>query len=95
MDDYEVIHSEHPYVASHVEDAVRRELNSIPGADMVLVQVAIKLAKQVDLGGNVAAASRELRMCMSALRDGQNVETVNDELDELQAKREARRKANG
>lgn len=95
MDGFDIAHGDNPYGQTDVEDAVRRELAKIPGADVVLTHVALKLAKQVDLGGNVAAASRELRMCMTALRDGQSVADIGDDLDELQAKREARRKANG
>lgn len=89
------VHGESPSVSTDVEDAVRRTLDSIPGADVVLTEVALKLAKQVDQGGNVAAASRELRMCMNALRDSDSAVVADDDLDELQAKRDARRKANG
>lgn len=95
MDDFNLIHGDTPHVQTDVEDAVRRALDSIPGADVVLTQVALKLARQVDQGGNVAAPSRELRMCMNALRDSDSAVVADDDLDELQAKREARRKANG
>jgi hypothetical protein len=96
MDDWEVVYGgEDPYGQTAVADAVRRELSGITVADAVLQHVAIELAKQIDAGKNVAGASRELRLCMTALRSGDGALPVADDLDELQAKRDARRKANG
>lgn len=96
--DFTVIEgNDKPYeeTQTHVEDAVRLELADIATTDDVLKQVAIELAKQVDAGRNVAGASRELRMCMKTLRSGDGVVQAADDLDELQAKRDVRRKANG
>lgn len=96
MDEFDVVHGENPYGSTAVEDAVRRELNGIDVADAVLEHVAIELARQIDQGRAVAAASRELRLVMGALRGGVGVvDGRADELDELQARREARRQANG
>lgn len=96
MDGYEVVHGgEDPYMSTAVADAVRRELAGMTVADVVLEHVAIELAKQIDAGKNVAGASRELRLCMTALRNGEGSLPVADGLDELQSKRDARRKAHG
>jgi len=74
-----------------VEDAVRRELAALGGVDEVMARTAIELARAVDAGRSVASASRELRLCMSELRRTADSATTKDDVDELQARRAARR----
>lgn len=95
MDGWDVISRDDPYGQTHVQDAVRKELDAIPNVDPVLSGLAMELARQVDAGRAVAGASRELRLCMNALRGGDSAQHAGDDVDELQARREARRRANG
>lgn len=74
-----------------VEDAVRRELAALGGVDEVMARTAIELARAVDGGRSIASVSRELRLCMSELRKTADSVTAKDDVDELQARRAARR----
>jgi bacterioferritin-associated ferredoxin len=76
-----------------MEDAVRAELARMNIRGGVLAQTVIELAKSIDIGRQVPSCARELRACMAELSRATTAAQVLDELDELQAKREARRAA--
>lgn len=96
--EFNVIRGDEPYeppLPTPVEDAVRAELARLNVIDVVMGQTVIELAKSIDAGRQVPSCARELRGCMAVLRKTSEYVPVSDELDDLRAKREARRAAQG
>jgi hypothetical protein len=69
----------------------REQLDAVGRLNSVLGQQALRLAEQicVETGSSLAALNRELRATMAEALDG--VPAAADPLDELKARREARR----
>ena len=82
---------------ARLEEAVLAELVAVGRSDSSSGRAALVLARRIDAGAEssagLAALTRELRSCL--LEATSTVETVEDSVDLLRARREARRASLG